>query len=131
MLMRNLSAPGRHVADGSQYSRLTADRRLRRDPPRGGNWRQTAPLAIPMAVWVVTVVPGVTVVAVMVVAAVIIAFPPATRLGFVRDEDASEQKCYECGPTMIFIGDTSPLELIWAERHRDVSARCLLNSAQA
>ena len=49
---------------------------------------------------VVIVVPGVTIVAVMVVdlmmvAAVIIAVPPAPRLGLVRDEYAPQQKCYE------------------------------------
>jgi hypothetical protein len=57
-------------------------------------------LAIPLAVMVITVIPSVMVVTVMIVAvivgaAVIITVPPATRLGLVRDEYASEQKCYE------------------------------------
>jgi hypothetical protein len=49
---------------------------------------------------VITVIPSVMVVTVMIVAvivgaAVIITVPTATRLGLVRDEYASEQKCYE------------------------------------
>ena len=51
----------------------------------------TGGLAIPVAVVVPIVMPT----GVMVISAMVIPVPPASRLGLVREEYAAEQKCHE------------------------------------
>jgi hypothetical protein len=51
----------------------------------------TGGLAIPVAVVVPTMMPT----GVMVISAMVVPVPPASRLGLVREEYAAEQKCHE------------------------------------